>query len=179
MKVKRVFQRVRKEDGFLSIEAVMSMAIVLMVILFGIGMFTYMIPRQAIEEEVHLLGRTAKMQGGLTVEDVEGFKQNMKKRGMVKDENLDDVTVTINLERTSGEAFPGYEDRRNMVGVVIPRGFGKEQAGEYAVMKLKVEVPANKMGISGVVSFFGINDDLPDKYVLSERIMSEHYGGTP
>lgn len=174
------FRKLKNEKGFMSIEAIMAMATILMIVLLGVGLFTYMMPRQAIEEEVHLLGRTAKMQGGLTDGDVNQFKENMKKRGMVEDENLDDVKVTLNLETTAGEPFPLEGYNQDMVGKSpIPRGFGKEQVGQYAVMKVRVEVPANKAGLSGAMSFFGGDEDLPDAYVFSERVMSEYYGVTP
>lgn len=173
------FRKLKNEKGFMSIEAVMAMATILMIVLLGVGLFTYMMPRQAIEEELHLLGRTAKMQGGLTDSDVNQFKENMKKRGMVEDKNIDDVKVIVNLETTSGEPFPGYESRPNIINTIVNRGYGKKEAGQYAVMKIRVEVPANKSGIKGAMSFFGGDEDLPDAYVFSERIMSEYYGGTP
>lgn len=168
----RLKEKLKNEKGFMSIEAIMGMATILMVILLGIGFFTYMMPRQAIEEEVHLTGRLVKMQGGLTAIDVQNFQENMKKRGMVTDENKDDVVVKLILEDTAG----------NQRGEFIP-GSAPIQRGEtyndgtFKVMKLLVEVPANTSALDGAMSFFGGGDGLSDKHVFSERIMSEYYGG--
>ena len=158
------------EKGFMSIEAIMGMATILMVILLGIGFFSYLIPRQAIEEEVHLVGRVVKMQGGYTATDVEGFRANMVKRGMVKTETKDKVIVKVYLENTAGQRI-----RELAPGEKIPRGF--KSSGQFVVMKLYVEVPANKTGINGALTFFSTAESLSDKHVFSERIMSEYYGG--
>lgn len=170
-------KKLKNDKGFMSIEAVMGMATILMVILLGIGFFTYMIPRQAIEEEVHVMGRLVKMQGGLTPLDVENFQDNMIKRGMVTEETKDEVTVKLLIEDTSGTERGTFTPG---VTPFIERGEQFSSDNQFKVLRLLVEVPANKSAIDGAMSFFGGDDELSDKHVFSERIMSEYYvGGTP
>lgn len=169
----RLKEKMKNEKGFMSIEAVMGMATILMVIVLGVGFFTYMIPRQAIEEEVHVMGRLVKMQGELKTTDVQNFQENMVKRGMVKSTNKSKVVVKLVLEDTSGNQMGALTP-----GVSPPIQRGEKFAGGgFKVMKLIVKVPANKAGINGAMSFFGNGESLSDNHVFSERIMSEHYGG--
>jgi len=149
----------------------MGMATTLMVILLGIGFFTYLAPKQALEEEVHVLGRMAKIQGGLTPANISDFRKNMVDRGMVTDAKKTDVVVKVLLEDASGnqrgEFTPG-------VTPAIQRG-EKFDDGSFKIMKVIVKVPAKKQGINGVSTFFGGSKGLSDNYVFSERIMSEYY----
>lgn len=165
--------KLTNKKGFMSIEAIMSMAVVLMVVVLSIGFFTYMIPRQAIEEEVHLLGRIAKMEGTLTVTDVGEFQKNMVDRNLAKDEN--EVTVEIFKENTSGTVSTLLP-----LGTKVSRGDRESfnHVESYVVLKVVATVPAKKTGVVGALNFFNVNSDgLSDKYVFSERIMSEYYGG--
>jgi hypothetical protein len=177
---KMIKNKLANKKGFMSVEAIMSMAVVLMVVVLGIGFFTYMIPRQAIEEEVHLLGRIAKMEGRLTSDDVEHFRNNMIKRGLATEDNRSEVKVEVLKESTSGEVSEkviiSEDGERVMRGEKIK--INGVDSPHYAVLHVVATVPAKKEGIVGALGFFNVNSDgLSDNYVFSERIMSEYYGG--
>ena len=56
----------KNRRGSFAIEAVLSLTVVLFVVITCIGWYNYMIPRQGLEKQIHLLGQKAKIQGGLT-----------------------------------------------------------------------------------------------------------------
>lgn len=173
MKVKKL-QKMKRldEKGFMSIEAIMSMAVVLMVVVLGIGFFSYMIPRQAIEEEVHLLGRVVKMEGSLKQADIRGFQDNMVARGMAEEPS--EIDVKLYYESTAGKCTTPMS-----TSDVVSRGdeFVCGGGTSYKVLRVVATVPAKKNGVAGALSFFGVDGGLlADEYVFQERIMSEHYG---
>lgn len=167
----KLMNNLKNQKGFMSIEAVLVMGSILMVVLLGIGFFTYLAPKQAIEEEVHVLGRIAKMQGGLSNQNIDDFRKNMVDRGMVTDAKKTDVVVKVLIEdgkgAQQGEFIPD-------VTPAIQRG-DKNGDGSFKIMKIIVKVPAKKAGLNGVSTFFGGANGLSDYYVFSERVMSEYY----
>lgn len=162
------------QKGFMSIEAIMSMSVVLMVIVLGVSIFSYMIPRQAIEEDVHLLGRVAKMEGTLSdVQKIE-FQDKMVSRGLAKTRT--DVTVELYKESTSGLCSsllsPATKVQRGDKYTTAPC------AGSYSVLKVVAKVPAKKNAVSATLGFFGVDSSpLSNDYVFEERVMSEYYPG--
>ncbi|AJD93440.1 hypothetical protein JMA_41230 (plasmid) [Jeotgalibacillus malaysiensis] len=181
----KVIERLKNKNGFMSVEALFGLTAILMVIILAIGFFTYMIPRQQLEQEVNILARTAKLNGGLTTQQVEDFKQNLESYGYKKEELTD--AVTIQLEDFSGAEFS--DDRftemglNNLSVVAIPmkRSEGDSADGaryvkrsEEVIMEVRVEVPAKKQGLMGAFWFFDVEDDtVSDTYVLKERVVSE------
>lgn len=163
------------QKGFMSIEAIMSMSVVLMVIIMGVSIFTYMIPRQAIEEDVHLLGRIAKMEGTLSETHRNEFKDQMVDRGLA--DTRTDVKVELYKESTSGECTELLNSSLQVQrGEKYPSGSGCDDS--YVVLKIVAEVPANKSAVTGALEFFGVNSSpLSNDYVFEERVMSEYYAG--
>lgn len=174
-------EKLKNQKGFMSVEALFGLTAILMALILVIGFFTYMIPRQQMEQEVNLLGRTAKLNGGLTVGQVANFKKNFEKFGYTSAELQD--SVTVKLKDFSGEPlrtatamgltdktvqeipFKASEDEAGAVYV---------QRGEEVLMEIRVEVPAKKQGLMGAMSFFNMGKDtVSDTYVFKERVLSE------
>lgn len=179
-----ILNRLKNTRGFMSIEAIMGLAVMLMVIVLGIGFFTYMIPKQGIEQEVNLLGRVAKMNGGLTTQDVTAFKKNMEKRGY----DQQDVKLTMVLKDVNGtpQSYSKggiYVDplnitcKTNDTACSVPDSnqlYVKRNA--QLIMEVRAEMPANKKGLLGAFGFFSVKEDtVSDTYVFKERVMSERY----
>lgn len=161
------------QKGFMSIEAIMSMSVVLMVIVMGVSVFSYMIPRQAIEEDVHLLGRIAKMEGTLSEAHKAEFQDKMVDRGLA--EKRADVKVEVIKESTSGLCPATLtQDTRVQRGDKYTIG---DCTGSYSVIKIVASVPAKTNGVSGALGFFGVSSPLSEDYVFEERVMSEYYPG--
>lgn len=180
MKMK-VIDKLKNRNGFMSVEALFGLTAILMVIILAIGFFTYMIPRQQLEQEVNILARTAKLNGGLTDTQVNNFKKNLESYGYKEDELKD--SVSIRLTDLSGETITStvlnVEDpldishSRNEPETEEPRYIKRS---EDIIMEVRVEVPAKKQGLMGVFGFFDIGEDedpLSDNYVFKERVVSE------
>lgn len=179
-----IFNKLKNTKGFMSLEAILSMGVIFMVIVLGIGFFSYMMPKQGIEQEVNLLGRLAKMNGGLTKEDVDAFKAEMVSRKY----KIEDVKVEILLKDSTGVPTT-YESANGNVNPLsidcklidedcpIPeteQRYVKREA--QLIMEIRAEMPSNKQGLLGAFWFFNVNDDsLSDSYVFKERVMSERY----
>lgn len=178
--------KVKDRKGFMSIEAVLGMMVVLMVIVLGIGFFSYMIPKQGIEQEVNLLGRMAKMNGGLTESDVDAFVDEMEDRHYKEE----DVKVEITLKDSTGVPTT-YENANGIVNPLdidckltdkICQNQTPEAEQKYVkreaqlIMEIRAEMPSNKQGLLGAFWFFNVNDDtVSDTYVFKERVMSERH----
>lgn len=172
--------KLKNRKGFMSIEAILGMSAVLMVILLGIGFFSYMMPKQGIEQEVNLLGRLAKMNGGLTEDDVKAFKEEMKIRKYEEDE----VKLDIQLKTSTGAPVSVAETRDKISPLAIT---GKaNEAGnqthkyihrsEQLIIEIRAEMPSNKKGLLGALWFFNIDgDSVSDTYVFKERVISERH----
>lgn len=171
-------QKFKNQKGFMSIEAIFAMTTVLMVTILSIGFFSYMIPKQGIEEEVHLLGKIAKMNGTLTYTknpesgDIADFKNNLVRRNLLDESKKNEVEVMLETEDTTGG------DREQIsFGNPIARS-EKTKNGKYKVIKITVEVPAKRKGLMGALKFFNIGENsVSDKYIFTERVMSEKFVG--
>jgi hypothetical protein len=178
-----ILNRLKDTKGFMSLEAILGMGVILMVIVLGIGFFSYMMPKQGIEQEVNLLGRLAKMNGGLTVQDVQAFKGEMAKRGYEDNEvKLDiqlktstgvPVMVADTVDKISPLAITGKANATPLAGnpphLYIHRS-------EQLIMEIRAEMPSNKQGLLGAFWFFNVDDDsVSDSYVFKERVMSERH----
>lgn len=172
--------RLKGTKGFMSLEAILAMGVVFMVIILGIGFFSYMMPKQGIEQEVNLLGRLAKMNGGLTVADVQAFKGEMKKRGYEENE----VKLDIQLKTSTSVPFTGatldgvsplaITGKANEVQTGTPHKY--IHRSEQLIMEIRAEMPSNKQGLLGAFWFFNVNEDsVSDSYVFKERVMSERH----
>lgn len=179
-----MINKLKNNKGFMSVEAIIGLGVMLMVIVLGIGFFSYMMPRQGIEQEVNLLGRIAKMNGGLTPQDVTAFKKNMEKR----DYKPEDVKLTMTLKDVNGTpqsvSVGGiYVDplaitcKANDTSCSIPEAnqlYVKRNS--QLIMEIRAEMPSNKKGLLGAFGFFNVEDDaVSDSYVFKERVMSERY----
>lgn len=181
--MKKILNRlkvIKEQKGAYAIEAAISMMLVLMVTFLGISYFTYLLPRQALTQEVHTLAQTAKIQGGLTTEitepgnsDIERFKTRMKARGYDPDE------ITIEAKATSTDEF-GTEHQRSVLGVEsLSVGYLDISAYSHRNSKeiiiVHVTVPAKKNFVNAMSQFFGGKDSTLTDYEFSEIIMSERW----
>lgn len=188
-------EKIRNTKGFMSLEAIGAMTVVLMVIILGIGFFTYMMPKQQIEQEVNLLGRMAKMNGGLTAKDVTDFKNKMlTDRGYP----LDKVKVTMVLKDSAGtvRTYVNNGVSVNPLNITCkynPNNTPRTTSNQFCdsnlhpkplyvnrtaqlIMEIRVETPANKKGLLGALGFLSADKNgVSDVYVFKERVMSERH----
>lgn len=159
----------------MSIEAVISMGVILMVFLLGVGFFAYMIPKQNLQEEVRILSKTVKLEGGITnAVNVDGFKERLVDKGYADDKS--EIKVVLHKETADGSESTILAEDGFLSTELVNRG--DMYNGQFAVMKLVVTIPTNKNSILRPLKFFGVSDTkLSDDYIFVERMMSEYIGG--
>lgn len=160
---------IKYKKGFVSIEAILSTSVMIVVILVLIGFFTTLFPRIMLQIESRNLAQKAKIQGGLTDmtsmpigSDIERFKDRLVQIGYDRD--------SIEIQ---GYTSPGNLD---VIGVtpLDEDGDNYIKRGSNEIINIIVIVPANK-SISAPLSFFGISDSTPKEYILFETVMSERW----
>lgn len=167
-------KRIKNSKGFMSIEAIIAMGVVLMVIVLGIGFFTYMMPKQAIEQEVNLLGRMAKMNGGLTAGDMANFKETMEENLKYTQSDIDIEVMAINS--SGAKQLAPTVICKDVAGVACPAGTPYVKRNEQKIIEITVTMPAKNQGLLAALSFFNANKDKAEQgYVFKERVMSERY----
>lgn len=158
-------------NGFISIETIISSVFILMCIYLAIGFFCMIYPRVALEKEVNTLAQKAKVQGGLTDStvqpensDIEVLKKNLKKLGY----NYEDVEI-------SGRTIPS---NINIIGVtpLDAKGDNYIKRDSKEQMVITVKVPSQNF-ILGPLKFFNIKTD-KNKLTyqsVSQTVMSERW----
>ncbi|MEG1299901.1 MAG: hypothetical protein RSC93_04300 [Erysipelotrichaceae bacterium] len=156
----------KKKKGFISIETVFSMTFILFIVLTLIGVFCYFYPRQVLEKEVHVLAQQAKINGGLTYNEVVDFQNVIKERGYkanvkayVKNNNR--VVLNVAPRNTS------YSSCTNTANY---NPFVKRDSSQKIV--LVVTINANDGLLKGPLQYFGAKT-FPKNYTISETVMSE------
>lgn len=177
--MKKFFNKQKNKKGSISIEAVIAMSGILMITFLGIAYFTYLIPRQALTQEVHMLTQTAKIQGGLTdgsfVEsdnDIQRFLDRIEEYG------YDPGEVTIKAT-VSSEIDPS-RDGISVIGVE-PLGTPPAEDSLYSrrnskeIITIEVTIPANKKFINAMSEYWTGEESSLGDYRFKETIMSERW----
>lgn len=159
---KDVFSR---NDGYVSVEAVIAMSFFFIIFFLTLAFFTYVQPYSNLQREVHTLATIAERQGGLTNEDILEFETKLQAYSFIN-ESPNPIIVTATTS-------PSGTDVSN----VTPLG---EEGNDYVprsskeIITVTAVVPANSAWISAVANFLGVTN-ISDTYTLSETVMSERY----
>lgn len=161
----------RNRKGGFAIEAILSMAFVVMMLVMAIGYYSYMMPREALVREVQLLAQKAKIQGGLTGDatgsilgtDTEMFFASMEARGF----DRDNIVLTCETRVA----------KRNCLDVtpIGSKGDRYIQRDDMEVMVIRAEIPVQSSLLGLTQVFFGTIQMVPEQYLLQESIMSERW----
>lgn len=160
----------QNKKGFVSIEAIISMATFLIMFVMCIGFYVYTMPKLTLEKEVHLLAQKAKIQGGLTYEDVDIFKENLKLKGY----NPDEITVNAVTVKGSGGAVGGAS-AIGVDGINVDNATNYIKRSEVTPIEISVSVPANTKLLKGPLSHMLSTKALNDKYYFRETVLSERW----
>lgn len=165
--------KIKNKNGFVAIETVIALTVVLIIILLFIGFWLYLYPRTVLEKEVHTLAQQAKITGGLTNAQVTDFNNRMTDLGY--------EVQSLSVGTTSQPA--GDTSKYNGLVNVYPKGghdgscssvgfqnYVKRTSSDKIIISVKVK--ANGF-IKGPLSFFGTVTQLSDVYNLTETVMSE------
>ena len=172
----------KNRRGSFAIEAVLSLTVVLFVVITCIGWYNYMIPRQGLEKQIHLLGQKAKIQGGLTATpallsatsygnlstadlqtDLGMFLKTIKDMG--HDLSKVKVTCKSNISNQNCLGVDGYKTS----------GTNYLKRQDMEMMIIQVEIPAKTGLLSMAKGFFGNTGLIPERHIFSEAVMSERW----
>lgn len=162
-------KKILSKNGFISIEAILSTILALMVVLVSIGFFTTIYPRIVLQLETRNLAQIAKIQGGLTDissepegSDIEVFKDKLAKFGY--DRNKIEVQAFTNPGNKNAMGITPLEKNGNNY---IKRGSGE-------TIYIKIKVPANT-SIKAPLSYFKAQSSAVEEYKVLETVMSERW----
>jgi hypothetical protein len=129
-----------------------------------ISVFSYMIPIVGMRNQVNLLSYYARIQGGITPENIETFKGNIyAKYSYINKNNLEDE---INIEI--------FTEPSNIDLLLVDIS---EESDEYVrkedgeIIVINVQIPSNKFLFSGIFRYFGILEF--GNYSFSQVVSSE------
>lgn len=158
------------KSGFVSVEAVISMATLIIMFVMCIGFYVYTMPKITLEKEVHLLAQKAKIQGGLTYGDVDLFKEALSNKGY----NPDEVTVqAVTVQGSSGTV--GGANAIGVDAIDDPNAVRYIKRSALTPIEITVTVPANTKLLKGPLSHIFVTNMLSDKYYLRETVLSERW----
>lgn len=179
--MKKVFN-LKNQKGTVAIEAVISMSVVLFILTLTIGWYNYMIPRQGLEKQIHLLGQKAKIQGGLTATPA---LINASSYGTLSNADLQtDLGLFLKTIQDMGHDISKVKitcksnvTNKNCLGVDSYRSNGSNylKRQDMDMMIITVEIPAKTGLLSMAKGFFGNTGLIPERYVFSEAVMSERW----
>lgn len=165
-----MINRLKKNDGFISIESVIAMSFVLFFLTLFISIFAYTMPRIMLEKEVQALAQTAKIQGGLTSETSEPGNSDIQKFI----DNL--VAMGYDEEDISISAKTIYNNQ-NAIGVtpISQTGTNYIKRNSKDLIEIVVTVKADKNLFTAPLRFFGLDNSLSGVYTIREVVGSERW----
>lgn len=160
---------IKNKKGFISIEAIYSLVLVMMVIFVAVGFFGYMYPKIAVEKQVHLLAEKAKIQGGLTDETSQPVNSDISEmletlEGLGFDKN--DITITATTT-------PG---NKNVIGVtpIDQEGDNYIKRNTKETINISVTYPSNKF-IAGPLKYFKVSSEKLKTQTIKQSVLSERW----
>lgn len=179
----RPFKSLNSKKGSVAIESVLAMSVVLFIVVLVIGWYNYMIPRQGLEKQMHLLGQKAKIQGGLTATPA---LLSATSYGTLSSADLQtDLGMFLNTIQSMGHDISKVKvtcktatNRQNCLGVdaYSSNGTNYMKRRDMDMMVIHVEIPAKTSLLAMSKGFFGSNTAIiPDRYVFSEAVLSERW----
>lgn len=155
---------IKNKNGYLSIEAVVIIAIFMIFLLLFIAFYTYMFPQQQLQEEVKTLASVCERHGGLTATDISEFEDSLQKYQWVANSSL---PIVVHAVTPDGTAATG-------VTPVGTEGTNYISRDSDKVITLLVQIPAYSHFLNGMMSVFN-SKSIGDYYVFSYRVVSERY----
>lgn len=177
--MKKIYKIFKSKSGSFSMEGVMVMAGILMITFLGIAYFTYLIPRQMLTQEVHILTQTAKIQGGLTAgnfeesdNDIQSFLERLEEKGY----NSDKIEIQATVSSKTNPARDGV----SVIGVE-PLSYGYKEDSIYShrnskeIITIQVTIPSNRKFIDTMSKYWTGEESSLGDYRFTETIMSERW----
>lgn len=152
-----------KKGGYVSMEFIFGLSIILLTLLICLGMFAYTYPRQYLEKEVAILAQQAKVNGGLTAANITDFQARLNNAGMSAKVNAYTSTSSVLNVAPKGTPYG------SCIGGTY-NAFATRQSGQ--VITIEVVVNATDGLVKGPLKYFGAAM-LPENYVLVDTVVSE------
>ena len=171
----------KNQKGAMAVEGVLTMSVVLFLVVTILGWYTYLLPRQGLEKQVHLLAQKAKIQGGLTATPK---LMNNQFTNLSPDDLATDVGIFIQTLANMGHDVSKIKvtcetvtSKTNCLGVTPYKAPGDNYVKRdgLEVMHISVEIPTKTSLLAMSKAFFGTQGPLPSVYKFSESVMSERW----
>lgn len=160
LKKQKYLKIIKNQHGFVAVEAILSMSVFVVMVVFVILLCAYQIPKIGLENQVQSLCEVAKMQGGLTNEESTGSNNNDIDNFVNKLQNEGFDKNGINIRLTTSKS------KINAIGV-SPINSSEQiyvKRSDLDPMTLRVEIAPK---ISKILFY-----KMPN-YVFQEEFLSE------
>lgn len=158
-----MFQQLRKKEGFVAIESVVSMSFFLIFFLLALGFYIHIYAQGTVNRDVHALATIAEQQGGLTDENIADFSNKMEGYSFLDSSKAIEVTAVTK----SGIDATGISLIESDNSFYISR-----KSGDY--IQVIVSVPVSNPLLQNAANFFGVGDTL-QSLQSQESVYSERY----
>lgn len=151
------------KKGFVSVDTAISMSVVLIVLMIGIGFYAYMYPQISFSNEVYALSRVANEQGGLTLDNITAFKERINETTYVQ-ESSGDISVEL------------VDEDKNSYTSVTPMGDSGSnylKREDLIMCELIVKIPANITMLETVLFAVDVEDIVGNYYIYRYPVMSK------
>lgn len=175
--MKRLRNR-KEKKGAVAFEALLGGGALFMTMLLGIGFFTYLYPRFMVDLEVQTLAHEVRVDGYLSVNAKDMFKENIKNRG------FDNTIVFLEAPVASKDAKKIYVDvyqKANVNKKTIQKNdlniLNRSYRGEGSLI-VEVTVPSKNVFLNKVSGYFGNGgkaDGVMQNYYIKRVVLPEAY----
>lgn len=155
------------KDGFISLETVISLTALYMIFFLFLGMFVYITPIVTMPTYLYSLSNSARLQGGLTEDDIAAFKETINNNyNYINSNNLKDA---IAIE---AKTIPSNDDVSNIELDNESLFYASRQHNEVIVVK--ASIPSNTFFFQGVFNYFNIFN-INNNYAFRQVVASERF----
>ena len=155
----------KNKYGFISLEAVFALTFLFMVFFFILSIIAYIIPLVTMPTYLHILSNNIRVQGGMTSENVEDFKDAIESNyGYISSNDLRDV---IAVEAIS---IPSNIDVSNID--ISTESTEYISRNDKEVILITANVPSNRI-LPGILSYF--NSSISEYYSFTHVVSSERF----
>lgn len=174
-------RRLLNKKGSIAIDGILTLSVTMFIVMTILGWYTYLLPRQGLEKQVHLLAQKAKIQGGLTATSklLNGQYENLTANDLATDlglflHTLEEMGHDISKVRVTCQTVTS---NTSCLGVSKYGSTGTNyiKRDSLDIMIIRVEIPTKVTLLAMSKAFFGSDGSLPESYIFSESVMSERW----
>lgn len=153
------------KKGYVSMEFVIGLFVLILVWLVFTGIFTYYYPRQKLEKEMVTLVQQAKVNGGLTDSNIRELEERVNAMGL--------EVVSLEAFTKTQTALGVAERNSGYAECVASTPYIQRRSGD--IIYIELVVSASDDLVKTPLQYFG-SIGLPENYTLVDSTLSERNG---